>query len=103
LTSIAEVQTELRRVVDRLSSMPLAKAETCIDAAHETAVLILDQTRLIDASIPEDVRLPRVGVSASAAQLAVIGEDYLAAVRRSPQTDTSPVLDELVRLRRSLP
>ena len=90
-------------MVDRLTSMPLAKAEDCADSTHAVALVILDQTRQFDPSIPAGAALPRVGLTAAAAQLAVIGQDYLAAARRTPDADSSIVLGALSSLRRSLP
>lgn len=103
MTEIDDVETELRRVVDRLTSMPLAKAEQSLDMTHHAAALILEQTRLIDPMIPAGATVPRVSVSAAGAQLAVLGNDYLEAVRGMPNAQVTPVLDELVSLRRSLP
>jgi hypothetical protein len=103
VSHLVEVEIELGRVVDRLNSMSLAKAERCADAVHQAASVILARTRDIDPSIPSAASLPRVGVSAVGSQLAVIGDDFLAAARRAPDPDVSGVYDVLVELRRSLP
>jgi hypothetical protein len=98
-----DVETELRRVVDRLNSMPIARAESVATQCHAVALRIVDRTREISDEIPADAVLPVLGVSGLGSQLAVIGGDFLAAARQRPDTDVSAVLVDLVALRRALP
>jgi hypothetical protein len=103
VSELDEVARELHRVVDRLNSMPLSQAESCRETAHVTAAFIVERTRIVADHIPATAELPRVGVSAAGAQLAVVGNDYLAVARDAPGLDARPVLDALVTLRRNLP
>lgn len=101
--SLQEVERELGRVVDRLTSMPLNRAATATDDCQRAAEEILEQTRRIDPAIPADARLPRLQPQGLGAMLAVVGNDWLNAARASSDPDVDPVLDALVRLRRALP
>ena len=103
MPDLLEVERELERIVDRLNSMPLAKAGTASDDVHTTATLLLQQTRRISGSVPPAVELPRLAPQGLGAMLAVTGRDYLDAARASSDPDVSPVLDALVSLRRALP
>jgi hypothetical protein len=98
-----DVATELRRVVDRLNSLPLAKVEPHLPTCHDMALFIVERTWELDATVPADVTLPTVGAGAAGAQLAVVGRDYLAAAEASHVSDLTAVGDRLVALRRSLP
>ena len=92
----AEVEVELRRVVDRLDSLPLdrlTRDDGLGGRCHAVAVA------LADATADEHPPVPVLGPSGWGAQLAVLGRDYLA----SDPDDVADVLNELVSLRRSLP
>ena len=78
-------RAELRRVVDRLRSMPLSRldrpaegaAETRADVAHRTAQALADLAA--DAEGQPRRPLPRLAVHGTGDQLAVVGADVLAA------------------------
>jgi hypothetical protein len=97
------LQRELDRVVDRLTSMPLPRAESTAGDCRRTALVIVEQTRLLTDEIPADATVPELGPQGLGAMLAVLGTDYLAAVRRVPDADLSAVTGALVTLRRALP
>jgi hypothetical protein len=101
VTDRDDVSTELRRVVDRLNSLPLSKVEPLRDDCHHVAALIVDQTRQHAPTVPSGETLPMVGSTAAGAQLSVVGRDYLAAAPDS--ADHTIVLAALTDLRRSLP
>jgi ABC-type hemin transport system substrate-binding protein len=100
-----EIAKELRRVVDRLDSMPVARAQTVAEQCHTVARTIVERTSRVTDAIPQGTELPRVGPTALGAQIAVVGRDYLRATSAQPDADAdaSVVLDTLVDLRRSLP
>jgi hypothetical protein len=103
VADLHDVERELGRVVDRLNSMPLAKAASASDDVHRTAQLLVAQTRPLSDSLPADATLPHLAPQGLGAMLAVVGHDYLEAARASSHPDVSPVLDALVELRRALP
>ena len=103
MSDLDDVATELRRIVDRLNSAPLTKVEPLIPRCHELAVFLVDRTRALGAAIPLDAEVPLVGSSATGAQLAVLGRDYLEAARTTGQSETADVLERLAALRRELP
>lgn len=96
-------ERELGRVVDRLNSMPLARAEQATQPVHDTAALILARTRLLTDDIPVDAQLPDLAPQGLGSMIAVLGRDYLDAARASSDADLGPVLDALADLRRALP
>lgn len=96
-----EVERELDRVVDRLTSMSLAKAAQAHDACYVAAEALREQTRLIDPDMPDE-RLPDLAPQGLGALIAVLGSDWLDAARASG-SDPQAVLDALVTLRRALP
>jgi hypothetical protein len=98
-----ELRRELDRVVDRLTSMPLARAESTAGDCRTAALVIVEQSRLLTDEIPADAVVPELGPQGLGAMLAVLGADYLAAVRRVPDADVSVVTGALVTLRRALP
>jgi hypothetical protein len=100
---LRELERELGRVVDRLTSMPLAKAASAADDCRRACLVIVEQTRLLTDDIPADADLPELGPQGLGAMVAVLGNDYLAAARRSPQADVSAATAALVDLRRALP
>lgn len=103
MTDLHEVERELSRVVDRLTSMPLSRAASAADDCRLAAELIAARTRALGAPIPDDAALPTLGPSGLGAMIAVLGRDYLDAARASSEPDLDPVLDALVALRRALP
>ncbi len=100
---VDDVERELRRVVDRLNSMPLTKAEASTEDVYAAAGVLLDHTRRLDRSVPDGARLPELRPQGLGAMLAVLGSDWLDAARASSEPDVNPVLDALVTLRRALP
>jgi hypothetical protein len=98
-----DVERELTRVVDRLTSMPLTRAATATPAVERTAQILLDQTRPLDPSIPEDARLPHLQPAGLGAMIAVLGQEWLTAARTHEDADAAVVHDALVELRRALP
>ena len=98
-----DIEVELRRVVDRLDSMPLARAAAAAPACKAVADLLVARTRDLTEVIPADAVVPDLGPQGLGSLIAVLGHDYLDAARASSHPDLSPVLDALVELRRSLP
>jgi hypothetical protein len=101
--ALRDLARELDRVVDRLNSMPLARAEAAAADCRRAAQVIVEQTRLLTDDIPADATLPHLGPQGLGSMLAVLGGDYLAAARASSEPDLGPALDALVALRRALP
>jgi len=101
--TLHDVKRELDRVVDRLMSMPLAKASTAAPDVMAAAQALLDQCRRLDPQVPADATLPALAPQGSGPMIAVLGTDWLAAARTSSDPDADAVLDILVRLRRALP
>lgn len=94
---------ELDRVVDRLNSMPLARAASGSAACHALAGDMLARTRALAETIPRGATLPHLDAQGLGSLIAVIGQDYINAAKAAPQSDVRPVVDSLVELRRSLP
>ena len=101
--TIHEVNVEIRRVVDRLDSMPLHRAAMAGPACHETARVLVARTRELTDEIPPDAVPPKLEPQGLGSMVAVLGDDYLDAARASGTADLGPVLDALVELRRALP
>ena len=101
--ALRELQRELDRVVDRLNSMPLARAEGTAADCRRTALVIVEQTRALTDQIPADAIVPELGPHGLGSMLAVLGSDYLDAARQDPHADVSVVTAALVELRRALP
>ena len=100
---VQDLQAELDRVVDRLNGLPLYRAATATDACYAAAEEILERTRELDSEVPAAAVLPRLEPHGLGSLLAVIGRDYLKAVKAAPLSDARPVTDRLIELRRSLP
>lgn len=100
---LRDLERELGRVVDRLTSMPLAKAAGAAADCRRAALEIVEQTRILTDEIPPDATVPELGPQGLGAMLAVLGTDYLDAARRTPHADVSAVTAALVDLRRALP
>lgn len=101
--SLDDVERELNRVVDRLNSVPLAKAESASADVQLAADVLLAHTRTMSSDVPADATLPRLGPQGLGALISVLGRDCLDAMRASSRPDLDPVLDALVALRRALP
>jgi hypothetical protein len=101
--SLRELDTELARVVDRLSSLPLTKVALVRDDCHETAVRLVEETRRLTDDIPVHAEVPRLEPQGVGALIAVLGRDYREAAKAAPESDVSQVVAWLVELRRSLP
>lgn len=96
-----DVERELNRVVDRLGSMPLSRAEAAAPQVMSCADTLVQASRALGVPIPDDARVPEVGPTALGAMIAVLGRDALEAARAP--SDLSALLDALTALRRSLP
>jgi len=98
-----EVERELRRVVDRLGALPLARAAAAAGDVQVCARRLVTVGRRLGVPIPTDAQVPDLGPSGLAALIAVLGRDCLDAV---PQGDAHGLQDmhaALVELRRTLP
>ncbi len=91
-----EVERELDRVVDRLNSMPLAKAAQAHDACYVAAEALRRQTRLVDPAMPDEP-LPDLAPQGLGALIAVLGADWLRAARAA-EADSAPMLEALTTL-----
>jgi hypothetical protein len=100
---IDDLTVELRRVVDRLDSMPLARASAAGPACRRTALLLVARTRELTADIPADAVVPDLGPQGLGSMIAVLGREYIEAARATRTADLGPVLAALVELRRALP
>lgn len=104
--SVDDVALEAGRVIGRLENMPIGRIDDRVaELVRSAATRILDLTD--DPERPVDARLPVVGPTAVAAQLAVVVDDYQAR-RTHPETTTTASKDAavaqiLVDLRQSLP
>lgn len=96
-----DTDRELRRVVDRLASMPLVRAEGAAPDVRDCAEALVVQGRLLGVPIPPDAALPDLQPQGFAALIAILGRDCLAAAGRDG--DLTAVLAALVTLRRALP
>ncbi len=63
----------------------------------------MERTRELSDDIPADAVLPDLGPQGLGSLLAVVGRDYLDAVRGAPAADVTEVLERLTALRRILP
>jgi len=100
------IEIESQRIQDRLTVMPLSRADgAVIERVREAAQEIVDIRP--DPQLPEGALLPSVGPSALAAQIGLVVRDYLTMqTQRDEQTATSEdvaVAEILIELRRSLP
>ena len=100
---LRDLEVELARVVDRLNSMPLARAAAATDEVMDAADSLLASTRELDTDVPADARLPRLGPTGLGAMLAVLGRDFCDAARSTPGADIRPLIERLTALRRALP
>lgn len=96
-----ESERELRRVVDRLNSMPLNRAEDASTVVMECAAELVRIARLWGVPIPADAVPPALGPQGFGSMIAVLGGDCLDAAGTG--TDLEPMHAALVTLRRALP
>jgi hypothetical protein len=101
--SIEDVERELTRVVDRLTTMPLARAATAREPVQAAAEQFVHLTRRLGGGVPADATLPDLAPQGLGALIAVLGRDLLDAAQENAQPDLDAALDVLVALRRSLP
>lgn len=100
---LADVEREVRRIVDRLSTLRLDRAEASAEDCLRAGEVLLAHTVPGDLGRPADATVPRLGPTGLAAMIAVLGQDYLAAAAADTDAGPSQVLDALVALRRALP
>lgn len=96
-----ETERELSRVVDRLNSMALAKAEAARADVQTCAEELIAEGRILGVPIPGDAVAPAPAPQGFGAVIAVLGRDCLAAA--SDDVELTPVHTALVALRRALP
>lgn len=96
-----ETERELRRVADRLGSMPLVRLETTTAAVHACAVELVAAGRALGVPIPDSAALPVLRPQAYGDLISVLGRDCLEAA--ADGVALRPVHDALVALRRALP
>ncbi len=96
-----DVERELRRVVDRLNSMPLNRAAEASTAVQECGADLVRLGRSWDVPIPAAAVLPTLEPQGFGSMIAVLGADCLDAA--GADTDWEPMLATLVTLRRALP
>lgn len=96
-----ECERELRRIVDRLNSMPLTRAATAATEVHQSAAELVRLGRLWGVPMPAEATLPTLEPQGFGSMLAVLGRDCLDAA--GADTDLAPLLATLVSLRRALP
>ena len=101
---LRDLERELDRVVDRLTSMPLAKAASAADDCRRACLVIVEQTRRLTDDIPADADLPRAGTAGTRRH----GRRPRERLPRrgaevASDADLAPVIDALVGLRRALP
>jgi hypothetical protein len=99
--SYEDIERELRRVVDRLTTLSLDRLATCGPDCRRTADVLVAHTRALDPEVPVGAAVPDLGPQGLGAMLAVLGRDYLAVVDSDPEA--GDVLAALVTLRRALP
>ena len=97
----ADIERELRRVVDRLTTLPLERIAGTGPDCRRAAEVLVAHSRALDPSVPDDAKLPDLRPQGFGAMLAVLGRDYLAVA--AADDDSAAVLDALVALRRALP
>ena len=96
-----ECERELRRVVDRLNSMPLTRAASASADVRRCAVTLVELGRTWGVPVPADAILPDLEPQGLGSMIAVLARDCLDAAGRD--TDLQPMLTALVALRRALP
>lgn len=99
-TDVQTIDMELRRVVTRLETTPVARiSDEVVALIHAAAAGIVGH--IPDPDRPIDAALPPVGPTALAAQLTVVVQDYLNMRTAAPED--AAVAEILIDLRRSLP
>ena|GEM_PF-912685 len=99
-TDAATIDVELRRVVTRLETTPVARISDEVMSLVQAAALgIVGHTP--DPDRPTDAALPLVGPTALASLLTIVVQDYLKM--RTAASEDAAVAEILIDLRRSLP
>ena len=99
-TDAATIDVELRRVVTRLETTPVARiSDEVMSLVNTAASEIVGYTP--DPDRPSDAALPLVGPTALASQLTIVVQDYLKM--RTAASEDAAVAKILIDLRRSLP
>lgn len=99
-TDVQTIDAELRRVVTRLETTPVARISDLIISLVRTAAAdIVGHTP--DPDRPSDAALPLVGPTALASQLTIVVQDYVNM--RTAASEDAAVAEILTELRRSLP
>lgn len=99
-----ETERELRRVTDRLGSMPLTRLATTTDDVYACAHALVAAGRSMGVPIPDDAALPDLRPQAYGDLIAVLGHDCLTVDGTSDNDAAlAPALEALVTLRRALP
>lgn len=98
---VDDFDTELRRVVDRLRSMPMPRLEGVQEPARQACLDLLEVSRSLGDPAPAS--LPTLRPTAVGEQVAVLGNDVRAAAMRSADADAlASATAILTRLRRAL-
>lgn len=95
-----ETERELRRVVDRLTTMPIGRTQAAQPAVQACADVLVAEGRRLGVPIPADASPGTPGPSGMGPMIAVLGGDCL---RTADDDDLGTVLEALVTLRRALP
>ncbi len=101
--SADEIEVEAERIVNRLTTMPIARIdEALIERVRDAAQRIVQLTP--DPARPSNASMPKVGVSALGSQVMVAVRDYLdMRTAASDDAAVAEVAEILTQLRRSLP
>ena len=94
-------ERELTRVVDRLNSMALNRAEGTASDVVACAEKLVTAGRALGVPIPADAVLPALAPQGFGSMIAVLAGDCMVAA--GSDDDLRPVLDALTALRRALP
>jgi len=93
--------TEVRRVVDRLRSMPLSRLPGAEQPARQACLALLDVSRSLGDPAPS--ALPVLRPTAAGDQLAVLAADVrAAALRRADPSALATATSILIGLRQAL-
>ncbi len=99
-----ETERELRRVTDRLGSMPLQRLQTTTDDVYACANALVAAGRSMGVPIPDNALLPDLRPQAYGDLIAVLGRDCLEAHDTDGTTaGLTSAHHALVALRRALP
>lgn len=99
-TSIAQsYETELRRVVDRLRSMPIARLQASQSIVEQLAMQMLESSRALGSPAPATI--PALNGWAYGDLIKVLGSDLQADA--TTDADLLPALNALTAARQQLP